>query len=276
MATTYKFEKFKNINFPVYCSVQKGTGTLVLPHFHAAAELIQITKGRVRAYINTKYIDCEAGDILYIPPLCVHKVDSTHPGTELQGFVFDFSLIPQSVACINPNTALSRDVVSRFLIDKQCAIHSSLAANLSAGLDIYTHNTATYELEMLSVICTLIALLLQHYCISPQEKDHFSRLQPVIDHIRDHYPQNISVSELSKIVHVCDDHLIRIFKAATNKTPTRYIMDLRLEEAMKLLVSTELSVTEIADQCGFSNSCYMDRLFKRHLHVTPMEYRRKR
>ena len=50
-------------------------------------------------YINTKYIDCEAGDILYIPPLCVHKVDSTHPGTELQCFVFDYSLVPQSVAC---------------------------------------------------------------------------------------------------------------------------------------------------------------------------------
>ena len=276
MATTYKFEKFKNINFPVYCSIQKGTGTLVLPHFHASAELIQITKGRVRAYINAKYIDCEQGDILYIPPLCVHKVDSTHPGTELQGFVFDFSLIPQTVAAVSPSKALSRDMVTRFLIDKQCAIHSSLAGSISDGLDIYARNTATYELEMLSVIYKLTALLLRHYCITPQEKDHFSRLQPVIDYIRNHYSQNISVSQLSQMVHVCDDHLIRIFKAATNKTPTRYIMDMRLEEAMKLLVSTELSVTEIADKCGFASSCYMDRIFKHRLQVTPVEYRKKR
>lgn len=190
--------------------------------------------------------------------------------------MFDFSLIPRTVAAANPNKALSRDVVSRFLIDRHCDIHASLAHSLSDGLALYACDSATYELEMLSVIYRLTALLLRYYCITPQEKDHFSRLQPVLDHIREHYSQNISISELSGLVHVCDDHLIRIFKAATNKTPTRYMMDLRLEEAMKLLVSTELSVTEIAEKCGFASSCYMDRIFKRRLQVTPLEYRRKR
>ena len=45
---------------------------------------------------------------------------------------------------------------------------------------------------------------------------------------------------------------------------------------MKLLVGTDLSVTEISSRCGFVSSCYMARVFKSRLHLTPLQYRRKR
>jgi len=274
MSGQYKFENFKNRNFPVYSSIQKGPGTLVVPHFHGAAELVRIQKGKVRGYINTQCLYCEQGDILYIPPMCIHSIVSDDPETELQGIVFDFSLIPSGFAELQK--VLNRDVVNRFLITEQCDTYASLDSCMSDGFRVYAEETVTYELEMLSVIYKMTALLLRHYCTTLERREHFSRLQPVIDYIRGHFRQSISVSELSGMIHVCDDHLIRIFKLATNKTPVGYITDLRLEEAMKLLVDTDLSVTEVAYKSGFASSCYMDRVFRQRLQITPLAYRKKR
>lgn len=276
MSGKYKFENFKNIRFPVYSSLQKGCGTLVVPHFHGAAELIWIISGSVHAYVNTQRLICEQGTLLYIPPYCMHSIVSECPDTQLQGIVFDFSLIPSEVCGIDVQQALNKDKINRFEIDHDSKAYGPLINSFRGAVCLYGEAWDTYRLEMLAALCKMTALLLRHYQTSTQAGDRFSRLQPVIDYIRCHFRDNIAVSDLSEMLHVCDDQLIRLFKATTNKTPVNYITDIRLEEAMKLLVETELPVTEVAGRCGFASSCYMARVFKNRLHMTPLEYRKKR
>ena len=268
MSYRYKFEKYRDINFPVYSSEQQGSGRLVIPHFHGAAELVRITGGRVTVAINTRQLLCEKGDLLYIPPYCVHSIESDRGEARLQGIVFDFSLLPTV-----PQQQLSRDRVQEFVVRPGSEGYDRLAEGFSEGIRVYGENSGTYRWEMLSALYKITAMLLRHYGIGGEADDRLCRVQPVMDHIRENFVRNIPLAELSGLLHVCDDHLIRLFKTATNKTPVEYLMDVRLEEAMKLLVATRLPVSEIAARCGFSGSSYMARLFRSRLGTTPLAYR---
>ena len=81
---------------------------------------------------------------------------------------------------------------------------------------------------------------------------------------------------MSSLLNICDDHFIKLFKSATNKTPIKYINDLRIEAALKLLVDSNLSITQIADRVGFSNINYMIKVFKDTLNTTPKAYKTKK
>ena len=142
--------------------------------------------------------------------------------------------------------------------------------------EIYGENSDTYELDILSELYKLTALLIHEYNRggAVTHTAEYSRIKPVIDYINENYNKKIYVSDLSKILHVCDDHTIRLFKSVTNKTPLRYITDVRIEEAMKLLINSSLPVSEISDRVGFSNANYMSQIFKLTLNMTPREYRK--
>jgi len=267
MPNLYKFENFRDVRFPVYSSQQRGKGMLVVSHFHGAAELVRITEGTVAVAVNTRQLQCEKGDLLYIPPYCVHSIVSREEA-ELEGLVFDLSLLPTV-----PEQQLSRDRVQEFVIRSGSEAYAGLAEGFSEGVRVYGENSGTYRWEMLSALYKITAMLLRYYGADGEAEDRLLRVQPVIDHIRTHYGETISLTQLCEPAHVCRDHLIRLFKAATNKTPMEYLMDVRLEEAMKLLVDTELSVSQVATRCGFGSSSYMARQFRSRLGTTPLAYR---
>ncbi|MDL2288094.1 helix-turn-helix transcriptional regulator [Oscillospiraceae bacterium OttesenSCG-928-F05] len=66
-----------------------------------------------------------------------------------------------------------------------------------------------------------------------------------------------------------------MFKSYLNKPPLRFLNSYRLERSMSLLQQTELSITEIAQQCGFSGPSYFAELFMREKGLTPSTYRRR-
>ncbi|MEM1400490.1 MAG: helix-turn-helix transcriptional regulator, partial [Pseudomonadota bacterium] len=69
------------------------------------------------------------------------------------------------------------------------------------------------------------------------------------------------------------EHVCRTCKAVTGFTPSEYVNRIRIEHAAQLLRSTEVSVEDIIDGCGFENVSYFYRLFRRQIGVTPRAYR---
>src|SRR5215471_14723403 len=69
-------------------------------------------------------------------------------------------------------------------------------------------------------------------------------------------------------------HFVRMFQAATGRSPHNYLMNMRVERARELLSNRQLSLIEIAFDCGFSSHSHMTRVFRHFLGVTPSEYRR--
>lgn len=101
------------------------------------------------------------------------------------------------------------------------------------------------------------------------------KLAPALAHIEAHYREDLTVSELASLSHYSDRQFLRLFKEATGCLPLQYIARLRLKAACGLLKDTDLSITEIASRCGYTDNGYFSRLFQREYGTTPKNYRRQ-
>jgi AraC family transcriptional regulator len=85
-----------------------------------------------------------------------------------------------------------------------------------------------------------------------------------------------SLAELAADVGLSTFHFARAFKASTGLPPHQQLLALRLEKARELLEMSDLTVTEISAEVGYSDPGYLARLFRKHVGATPAAYRRER
>lgn len=98
-------------------------------------------------------------------------------------------------------------------------------------------------------------------------------INEVIHYIGKHYMDEISLSLLADTFYLSKEHLSRLFKKETGTNLFSYIMELKLNDAKKLLTSTEMTLEEIAFKLGFSNGNYFSKVFKKNIGQSPREYK---
>lgn len=84
----------------------------------------------------------------------------------------------------------------------------------------------------------------------------------------------IQLADLSKSFGMSTRHFDRRFKAATGKTPLRYLQEIRIANARELLKNTNLSVLEVAHRVGYSDTAHFSALYKTLTHMTPSAFRK--
>jgi len=87
--------------------------------------------------------------------------------------------------------------------------------------------------------------------------------------------ERIYVEDLAMRVRLSSSHFCRAFKITTGETPHAYVMRRRLDKAKALMLQTDESLCHIADACGLADQAHLTRLFRRHLHTTPFQWRRE-
>jgi AraC family transcriptional regulator len=94
-------------------------------------------------------------------------------------------------------------------------------------------------------------------------------LRCAVDYIHDHLGENPSLAEIASAVNLSPYHFTRLFKESTGQAPHQYVIQVRLEEARRLLLSGALSTSEVAHLVGFADQSHLTRHFKRVYNVTP-------
>ena len=89
------------------------------------------------------------------------------------------------------------------------------------------------------------------------------------------FREKCTLEEIAEQVHLSPVYFHSIFQKAVGKTPYEYVTRLRIEEAKRLLLASELSMVEVSDACGFSSQSYFNHVFKAKEGLTPREYQRK-
>ena len=93
-------------------------------------------------------------------------------------------------------------------------------------------------------------------------------------YIEDHYAEEIALPELARIAGISPRHFDRLFQAQCLMPPRAYITRLRLARARALL-GTDRPITEIAFDCGYADSNYFARVFRKACGMSPQQYRQK-
>lgn len=131
---------------------------------------------------------------------------------------------------------------------------------------------AVYDkVESRGIVYILLSRFLKHAAAAESVKDE--RIERVLDYIRNHIYENISVRHLAASVFLSEDHFIKLFKQEMCSTPLQYINSKKIEKAQLLLVTENVSVKNIAYRLSFDDYSYFCRIFKKIAGVTPNEYR---
>jgi len=85
---------------------------------------------------------------------------------------------------------------------------------------------------------------------------------------------DVVIADIAKQYDLSPSHFIRSFKAAYGVTPNEYRQNYRVSKAMNLLKMTNLSVQDVAYQCGFEDPLYFSRIFRKRAGVSPTKYRK--
>jgi len=128
-----------------------------------------------------------------------------------------------------------------------------------------------YDVEWCANILNIIKEYAKaHSAIEGKDSEQF---EPVIKIMTESVDRRITIEEFASVMYMQPTYFIRKFKKAFGISPQGYFSRLKLFRAMNLLVSTKLSVEEIANKTGMNDASYFSRFFKKHCGLTPVEYR---
>jgi len=125
-----------------------------------------------------------------------------------------------------------------------------------------------------------IYLLRSHLTVRKSAQIELSRAGPVdrrlrraIEFMHDNFSRELALEEIASAAYLSEYHFARLFKQVAGVTVHVYLANLRLEHARKLLVETEMAISEIATRVGYQSQSHFTKMFKSVAGVTPRAYR---
>ncbi|WP_203651559.1 helix-turn-helix domain-containing protein [Secundilactobacillus yichangensis] len=109
----------------------------------------------------------------------------------------------------------------------------------------------------------------------PEQSQAMILSSQVQRYLCDHFDEKITVTKLGRLFHVHPNSIIHSMKKVLGITPNAFLIQYRLEEAVKRLLSTSMSISDIADAVGYQNVYYFSSVFKQHYGISPLRYREK-
>ena len=134
-----------------------------------------------------------------------------------------------------------------------------------------------YKLFVYGKLCQLVALLYADNISVQTAQGKYAAyngaVYEAIRYMQEHLDEHITLEDIAGNVHLSPSFFHVVFKEILQKTPHRYLLELRLSKAKHLLVNSELSLAMIAEICGFDSQVYLNYIIKKELGVTPKKYR---
>ena len=272
----------EDLKFPFKMYSVQGEGIICAGFHERAMEIIEITLGNVLVQIGTEFAEAKAGDFLYVPPTMVFRVEAKEGEAGMRSMVFDSSIIEVNMENFDTEIFYMFYVQSKnkiVVFEEGHPVHDTLSQYMQESYDEYISKDVCYKLPIRANIYLMMTSLLRYYCGSKNELDRMiyhnvMRLRPIITYIAEHYKEKIYIETMSEMITVSPDYFTKMFKDSIGRTPIDYINGLRINRAMQMLATTDISVNDISDDLGFSNSNYFHKIFKQYIETSPAAYRK--
>lgn len=137
------------------------------------------------------------------------------------------------------------------------------------------------KLESDTILLHSLVLKLIHSLEKDSEKqnkyhyfksDKAKAIDNIINYVKSDLTLDLSLDAISGYISISPIYLHRLFREATGMTLREFVEEERLKKAILLLTTTELNLTEIAFECGFSSQSYFSAVFKRKMNMSPRRY----
>ena len=104
--------------------------------------------------------------------------------------------------------------------------------------------------------------------------EEFDAVEQCISYIREHIQEELSLQSLAELVHFHPTYLSARIKEKVGMSYSSFILSIRMEQAGRMLRETDWKVLKVAQKCGFKDSSYFNRIFRREFGISPEQYRK--
>lgn len=250
------------------------------PHRHDFYEVLLITKGSGIHIIDSNSYAIEPPCIFFMSPGQTHKLELSN---DIDGFIFlftaEFYLLNQqnknrllefpfffSVNQDNPPLLLEKDTETDFI--KELFIN---------GCNEIAHLTPSSEEIIRSILDLILLYSNKKYPI--QENSHKSKghiiVKNLLQLIEGNYQRNLRVNDYANLLSITPNHLTQVVKQITGQTPSELITNKIVVEIKRLLIHTNLNISEVAELMNFADTSYFSKYFKNATGITPLQFRKQ-
>ncbi len=253
----------------------------VIPwHWHEELEIIHVIKGTMRLQVLSRYLTVHEGELAVINAHTLHSA-AGDPSCELQSLVFSPLLVTG-----NPNLIFAVKYISPMLAcgNFSCVLFGKNSKRVSRWFTFAFQALRTdvfgYEFivrDQLTHILMAVYQKLEDVILKPDSAKNADelRLGEMLEFIHENFTRNISLSDIADVAGISEREALRCFKRTIGESPVQYLVKHRLmQSAYMLLTQPDISVSEVAANCGFDSPAYYAKRFKELYRCAPRDYRK--
>lgn len=252
-------------------------------HWHEEFELVHAMEGRVKVSVEGKEYICEPGDTVLIPPDRIHDIGQfENEESHYCNIMFSFDLLEKDrEGCVFKK--YFEPFYNGEMEDYFVKADSDLGKLIGPlCLELFETRHQKYSTDELRVKANLYSILFRIKDLVRTKTDSMEtregwieRVKPILTYVSNNLAEEITVEQAADMCNLSKSHFMKIFKKVTGNSFLDYVKKCRLENAYYLLTETVRSVSEIGEECGFSNFSYFIRSFKDAYGMSPLQFRKK-
>lgn len=250
------------------------------PHKHDFYEVLFITEGSGYHIIDSNRYNITPPCVFFLSPGQAHKLELSN---DIDGYIFLFTAEFYLLSEVNKNRLL--ELPFFFSVEQNnppLLLKHQIDTDFIRGLFIrgcdeeLDSNSVSYE-----IIKSILDLILQ--TCNKLYPDDISRMQNTKGHlmvknllqlIEENYHKNLTINEYASMLSITPNHLTQMVKQVTGNTSAKLLQKKVIIETKRLLIHSEMTVTEISDFMNFSDQSYFTKFFKKACGITPLQYRK--
>lgn len=276
--------------FPFSCFISDSHGRMfrINPHWHYYIEMLYSIEGQAQVVLAGKRHTFNQGDMALISAREVHSI-YVEQGRDTRYIVVKFS---PEVLYTTTRTIFESKYVLPFTIArssyprifrKEDIDNTPIPSLMREIFDECTSKNHGFELAVRANICRIFLWFLRdwnkkglNFDIGSTVKElNINKMQEVVDYLDSHYCDALTTEFVAAMCHMSYGYFCRQFKDIMGKTFIEYLNYIRVTEAEKLLLTTDLNVTQIALNTGFSSTSYFIKQFRHFESMSPIQFRKK-
>lgn len=250
-------------------------------HWHDEFQFVFILEGEAEFHINEKILNIQQGDGVFINSGCLHMAKDAN-GTTC------------TYICLNvsPHFITANELFTTFvhpymhasqtpfiLFNRKDGWPNQIYQCIQIIQRLIEQTPAYYELELNIQLITIWKCLLQNrfqLTYDARKHDRNERMKHMLNWIHEHYHEKVLLQDIAREGQLSRSECCRYFNDILKKSPIHYVNEYRIQQSLILLQKTDLNITEIAYQVGFSSTSYFINIFKRVKNTTPLSYRKSK
>lgn len=256
------------------------SGFVFIPHMHELFEILYVERGRPQFFAGGKRYDCESGDFMVFNSMDIHACLYAEAPYKSRTVQFGSGMVSSKYADVCDHKYIQPLFQKKISFTPRITGDETLYDLFAAVEEEYYGQKPGYELAAKGLLLSLLTHLYRHHLEKSERPSNAmnselnqNRFNYIVDYIGQHYTEEIRIDELTKALFIDRSYVSRIFKQHAGKTILEYANSLRIMNATNLLKETDLSISEIALQVGFSDINYFSRMYKKLMGINPAAVR---